>query len=132
MEHIQKYFDDKQLGIQVLAPVRGMGDLDIIRDLERQLAMAHFGLAEISATNPNVLFEAGMLKGMGKPVILLRSTNSDRPVPFDIFRTYRAEYDISERGAKRAFVWLEEELDKAMEAVFHMLPEFERVPKWNE
>ncbi len=95
------------------------------------LALAHFGLAEISVTNPNVLFEAGMLKGMGKPVILLRSTNSDTPVPFDIFGTYRAEYDISARGAKRAFVWLEEELDKAMETVFHMLPELQRVPKWN-
>jgi len=130
LEQIQRYFHDRGHGVQVLAPARGLGDLDIIRDLDRQLAMAHFGLADISVANANVLFEAGILKGMGKPVILLRNTKSETPVPFDIFGTYRAEYDISQRQSKRAFVWLDEELDKAMETVLQMLPELERVPKW--
>lgn len=131
LDQVQRYFNKRKLGIEVLAPASGLSDLDIIRDLDRQLAMAHFGLIEISVTNANVLFEAGILKGMGKPAILLRNKESVTPVPFDIFGTYRAEYEVSQRQSKRTFVWLGEELNKAMQAVFRMVPGLERVPKWD-
>jgi hypothetical protein len=42
-------------------------------------------------------------------------------------RTY---LDFNCRGAKVEFTWLKEDMDKAMQAVFHMLPELERVATW--
>jgi len=113
-----------------LAPAQGMQNLNIIKDLHRQLKAAHFGIAEISNNNLNVLYEAGLLHGMGKPLILLRRDDSRDEPPFDIFSDYQAKYVVNRRGPEVEFTWLEKEMDKAMQAVFHMLPELQRVPVW--
>ena len=130
LEWLQDYFQRKKLGIQVLAPAQGMQNLNIIKDLHRQLKAAHFGIAEISNNNLNVLYEAGLLHGMGKPLILLRRDDSRDEPPFDIFSDYQAKYVVNRRGPEVEFTWLEKEMDKAMQAVFHMLPELQRVPVW--
>jgi hypothetical protein len=131
MERIQQYFLERDLGIQVLAPAKGMDNLNIPKDLYRQLQTVHFALAEITGNNLNVLYEAGFLQGLGKPVILLKQKGSPGEVPFDIFGDYRIEYELARRAGQVKFVWLEEELDKAMKTVFKMLPELERVAKWS-
>jgi molecular chaperone HtpG len=130
LEWLQEYFQRKKLGIQVLAPAQGMEDLNIIKDLHRQLKTAHFGIADISNNNLNVLYEAGLLHGMSKPLILLRRSDSKDKPPFDIFSDYQLNYVVNRRGADIAFTWLEEEMDKAMQAVFTMLPQLEHVPTW--
>jgi len=131
MEQIQQYFLERGLGIQVLAPAKEMDDLNIPKDLYRQLQTVHFGLTEITSNNLNVLYEAGFLQGLGKPVILLKEKGSPGEVPFDIFGDYRIEYELTRRAGQVKFVWLQEELDKATKTVFKMLPELERVPKWS-
>ena len=132
MEQIQHYFLERGLGIQILAPVRGMDHRNIVKDLERQLQTVHFGLAEITGNNLNVLYEAGLLRGMGKPVILLKRRGDESEVPFDIFGDHRIEYVLEKRIGIVKFVWLKEELDKAMNTVFKMLPELKKVAKWSE
>ena len=132
LDYIQKYFLRKELGVKVMAPAKAMDDLNIHRDMHRQLKQAHFGIAEISNNNRNVLYESGLLHGMGKPLILLQNKASTDTVPFDIFSDYRCQYEITWRGADVRFPWLDEELDKAMNTVRRMLHGFDKVPKWDE
>lgn len=130
MEQIQQYFSRPESGVQVLAPVKGMDDLNILKDLERQLGVVHFGLAEISTLNLNVIYEAGLLKGMQKPMIFLRRRDSSDAVPFDFSSDYRIEYELAKRGSQVKFIWLGEELDKTMQTVFKMLPDLQQAEKW--
>ena len=130
MKWLEDYFLRKSYGVRVLAPARHIDDLNLLKDLHKQLKTAHFGIAEVSNNNLNVLYEAGLLHGMDKSLILLQNRSSTDAVPFDIFSDYRVQYEISRRGAEVQFIWLEEELDKAMNAVLRMPPEFAQVPKW--
>ena len=66
-----------------------------------------------------------------KKRVKVNSTIRRRP-PFDIFSDYRAEYEVSRRGGKIRFTWLEDELDKAMNTVRRMLPSLDAVPKWED
>ncbi len=131
LDAIQEYFDIKDLGIKVMAPAKEMGDLNIHRDLHRQLKQAHFGIAEVSKNNFNVLYESGLIHGMGKPLVLLQRRDSTETAPFDIFSDYRCKYDVSRRESKVRFTWLEEELDKSMNTIMRMLPTFDIVQKWD-
>jgi len=132
MRWLQNYFHRQNLGIKIMAPAEEMEDLNIIRDLHRQLKTAHFGIAEVSNNNLNVLYEAGLLHGMTKPLILLQRSDAKEKVPFDIFSDYRIIYEVSRRGGDIQFVWLEEEMTKAMNAVKKMIPQLDQVPKWQE
>ncbi|VFM98673.1 MAG: Molecular chaperone, HSP90 family [Candidatus Kentron sp. G] len=130
LEWIQNYFLTTGLGIEVIAPVSKMPDLNIYRSLHRQLKEVHFGIAEISTNNHNVLYEAGLLHGLGKPLILLQREDSEDPVPFDILNDFRGRYTVLKRGHEVEFTWLRQDLDKAMNTVRQMLPGFADVPKW--
>lgn len=131
LEAIQAHFSRQGLGIKVMAPAKEMADLNIHRDLHRQLKQTHFGIAEVSNNNLNVLYESGLLHGMGKPLVLLQRSDSTDSIPFDIFSDYRCKYEIARREGAVRFVWLDEELDKAMNTVKRMLPAFDTVPKWD-
>lgn len=127
---LENHFHREDLGVKLLSPHREMVDLNIMRDLHGQLKTAHFGIAEVSNNNLNVLYEAGLLRGMGKPLLLLRRTDSEEEVPFDILSDYHVKYEVTRRGNKVQFKWLEEELEKAMNTIGCMLPTFQDVPKW--
>jgi len=131
MAQLQAYFGQPDLGIEVIAPAKEMHDTNILKSMYDQLHRVHFGLAEITGNNPNVFYEAGLLKGLGKPVILLKRQGTEAKTPFDVFSDYRIDYKLDRRGGLVKFFWLEEELDKAMRAVFKMLPELERAAKWS-
>jgi len=132
LEWLQQYFLKPELGVRVIAPATEMEHLNIIRGLRKTLQTVHFGIAEITGNNLNVLYEAGMLNGLGKPLILLRQRDSKDKIPFDIYSDYRIEYVLEKWGGKLKFVWLEEELNKAMKAVFKMLPELKQTSEWSE
>ena len=131
LDYIQEYFMRKELGIKVMAPATAMDDLNIHSDTHRQLKQAHFGIAEISNNNLNVLYESGLLHGMGKPLILLQRSDSKDIVPFDIFSDYRCKYEVSRHEGDVQFVWLDKELDKAINTIKRMLPEFDALPHWD-
>jgi hypothetical protein len=130
LKWMEDYFAEKRLGVKVMAPAREMADLNILRDLHRQLKQAHFGIADVSNNNLNVLYEAGLLHGLGKPLILLQKKDSEATVPFDILSDYRARYDVLKHDGDVLFAWLDKEMDKAMNTVRQMLPAFGSVPKW--
>ena len=130
MRRIQKYFHDRDFGIELVAPVNEMEHLNILRDLDRQLNTVHFGMAEITGNNFNVLYEAGYLRGNGKPLILLRQEGTLDDVPFDIASEYRIEYKLDKRYGEIEFFWLEKELDKTIPIVFKMSPDLQQAEKW--
>ncbi|MEI7868413.1 MAG: hypothetical protein WCI11_11005 [Candidatus Methylumidiphilus sp.] len=130
LEAIQTYFDRNGLGIKVMAPAKAMDDLNIHRDLHRQLKQAHFGIAEVSNNNLNVLYESGLLHGMGKPLILLQRSDSTDTIPFDILSDYRCKYVVLREGGDVEFGLLEKNLDKAMDTLKRMQPNFDTLPKW--
>jgi len=132
LDAIQEYFKSKNFGIKVMAPAMGMDDLNLHRDLHQQLKQAHFWIAEISNNNLNVLYESGLLHGMGKPLILLCRMDSTEMPPFDIYSDYRCHYEVSRRGGKVRFIWLDDEMDKVMSTIKRMLPKFDTVSKWIE
>jgi molecular chaperone HtpG len=131
MTQLQQYFAKPALGVELIAPAKGIHDVNILKSMYDELYSVHFGLAEITGDNPNVFYEAGLLKGLGRPVIMLKQHGTEARVPFDIFSDYRIEYELTKRGGRVKFVWLEDELDKVVKAVFSMSPKLERAQKWN-
>lgn len=131
MKAIQKYFDRKEFGIKVMAPLNEMGHFNILEDLHRQLKQAHFGIAEISNNNPNVLYESGLLHGMGKPLMLFQRSDSSETPPFDILSDYICKYTVLRDGGDVEFGFLDREMDKAMNIIRQMLPTFDTVTKWD-
>ncbi|MCP4696793.1 MAG: hypothetical protein GY862_08080 [Gammaproteobacteria bacterium] len=129
LKWLQDYFQRKNFDIKILAPSDETVDLNILRDIDRQIKSAHFGIVELSNNNLDVLYDAGIMHGMGKPLILMRQRNSQANVPFNVFSDYRVEYEVSKRGIDFRFTWLEEELDNAMHTILRMLPGFDNVPK---
>nr|VFJ90124.1 MAG: hypothetical protein BECKH772A_GA0070896_1001926 [Candidatus Kentron sp. H]VFJ91417.1 MAG: hypothetical protein BECKH772B_GA0070898_1001726 [Candidatus Kentron sp. H]VFJ98116.1 MAG: hypothetical protein BECKH772C_GA0070978_1001826 [Candidatus Kentron sp. H] len=108
LQWIEKYFQQEGLGIKVIAPIREMSDLNIQRSLRQQLEQVHFGIAEIPNNNHNVLYEAGLPHGMGKPLILLQRQDSKAPVPFVSLRLrgsinapQRHEDSVNHKGRRR-------------------------------
>lgn len=132
MEALEAYFAARGLGIQILAPAQGLHTLDILRSIDAQLQSSYFGIADITGNNVNVFYEAGLLKGMGKPVVLLKQKGTEAKVPFDVSSEYRIEYQLLREGGDLMFAWLDKGLDKVMPAVFAMLPELEQAEKWKE
>jgi hypothetical protein len=56
----------------------------IVSEMLAQLNAAHFGIADITLLNGNVLVEVGALIATGKPVVLLKRVDDDSKLPFDI------------------------------------------------
>nr|VFJ67833.1 MAG: Molecular chaperone, HSP90 family [Candidatus Kentron sp. FM]VFJ68305.1 MAG: Molecular chaperone, HSP90 family [Candidatus Kentron sp. FM]VFK17858.1 MAG: Molecular chaperone, HSP90 family [Candidatus Kentron sp. FM] len=131
LEWLRDYFQREDWGVRVIAPGREMPNPGAYRDLHRQLEQVHFAIAEISSGNSNVLYETGLLRGMNKPLILLQREDCASPVSFDIPGDFRGQYSVAKRGTGIRFVWLREELDKAMRTVGRVLPGLANVPKWN-
>jgi molecular chaperone HtpG len=129
MQELKRYLSAPRLGIELIAPASDMHDLNILKSMYDQLASAHFGIAEITGDNPNVFYEAGLLKGIGRPVILLKKQGAEAKIPFDIFSDYRIEYEVKRRAGQVKYLWLEDELDKVMKTIFKMVPELELANK---
>lgn len=130
LEKIQSVLCREKIGIKVIAPVKEMGTLDIRSDIYEQIKKVHFCIADISSNNPNVFIEIGIARGMGKPIILLKSKESTCETPFNIYGDYRIEYEVSKRNGKVRFIWLEEELIKSISTVFEMIPFLQKVRLW--
>ena len=64
----------------------------VVDSIIAQIDDAHFGIADITRANPNVLAEVGMMFMANKRVMLLRSKNDSDPVPFNLAHRYVYEY----------------------------------------
>lgn len=85
----------------------------IMDEINRQIAQAHFVLADLTGKNPNVFYEVGIAHAIGKPVILLAQSLDD--VPFDLRHRRFILYDYSPRGCKQLEKTLKDHLRAIVE-----------------
>ncbi|KAA0248971.1 MAG: hypothetical protein EDX89_24385 [Acidobacteria bacterium] len=66
----------------------------ILTDIARQISDAHFVVAEITPTNPNVYYEVGYAHALNKPTILVAEHGTQLPFDVSPFRTLFYENTI--------------------------------------
>lgn len=66
----------------------------IIDDITSQIRNSHFGVADITGANPNVLTELGMMMSLRKHFMLIRMKGDPSPPPFDISQYPLYEYEL--------------------------------------
>jgi len=121
-----------EYGIQLMATSIEMKDSSIVEDIKNQIAEAHFGIADITGNNPNVLWELGLMIGYGKPVIILKDKTDTVKTPFDVYGNYRVEYQIVKDDATGhvEYPLLAQGLKRNLKRIFAQHPKLERAAKW--
>jgi len=74
-----------EAGFLVYHPADMPSELSLSEGISRLLTEAQIVIADISDLNPNVLYEVGLARGAGTPVLLLASKETE--VPFDLAAT---------------------------------------------
>jgi hypothetical protein len=87
--------------------------LQFAEHLHRHLTEADICLCDITGTNPNVMYEIGYARAIGKKTIIIRQTG--QKIPVDITDKYVQEYTASDLPSLGEF--LETAIVKAIEAV---------------
>lgn len=66
------------------------GDI-VIAEMLQQIASSHFGVADVTGLNHNVMIELGMVLALNKPFLVFRSQAEVEPLPFDVagYQCYR-------------------------------------------
>jgi len=63
--------------------------------MHKQIYGAHFGIADITGLNRNVLIELGAITSLNKPFIMFRKLEDTLPLPFDIAGYQCYPYTVS-------------------------------------
>ena len=121
-------------GIQLTATSLEQRGTNIVEDIKNQIAAAHFGIADITGNNPNVLWELGLMIGYSKPVIILKDQADESPTPFDVHGEYRLTYRIVKDPSTGTteYALLEKGLERNLKPIFTRLPELERAERQSE
>ena len=124
----------EKYGIQLKATSIATHEENVISDIKKQISSAHFGIADITGNDPNVLWELGLMTGYGKPVIVLKDKSDDSAVPFDVSTAYRVEYNISVDHASGLVEYplLIAGLKRDLKRVFELCPSLKDASKWEE
>ena len=64
--------------------------------LSREIERSSLVIADVSAGNPNVLYELGYANALRKPTILIRSSLDASDLPSDLQRNFYLPYDPSQ------------------------------------
>jgi len=81
-DEIRRLLAREEYGIELMATSIEMKDSSVVEDIKNQIAEAHFGIADITGNNPNVLWELGLMIGYGKPVIILKDKTDTEETPY--------------------------------------------------
>lgn len=121
-------------GIKLLATSIEIKDSSVVDDIKKQIAESHFGIADITGNNPNVLWELGLMIGYGKPVIILKDQTDEEKTPFDLYGSYRVPYQVVKDKATGSIEYplLVQGLERNLKLIFQQFPELEQVKKWND
>jgi hypothetical protein len=68
-------------------------DSDVLQSIQSAIQSASLLIADVTNTNPNVMFEVGFAQAQNKPLLLV--ANSSRSVPFDLTRVRIIIYDVA-------------------------------------
>lgn len=98
-EVIKKVAEEKEFDLDVRRADEIYGPGVIVDDIFRDIVESEFIIAEITPRNPNVYYELGFAKAIGKPAIMLVDKGVDR-LPFDVAssRVLFYENTISGKG----------------------------------
>jgi hypothetical protein len=81
-DYLRKFFQKKGIQVQRYEHTPGRGV--VVDEILKQIRASHFGVADVTGSNPNVLIELGALRAWEKPFLLFRRDDDDTPLPFDI------------------------------------------------
>jgi hypothetical protein len=117
-------------GVRLKSTSLEQRDHQVVEDIKRQIFSAHFGIADITGNNPNVLVELGMMMGCGMPFIILKDMADQKKTPFDVYGTYRVEYKIVKSDATGfiEYALLERGLDTSMKFILERNSELRNTP----
>jgi len=132
-DEIKRLLSREEYGIELMATSIEMKDSSVVEDIKNQIAEAHFGIADITGNNPNVLWELGLMVGYGKPVIILKDQIDTEKTPFDLYGNYRIGYQVVKDGATGLIehALLAQGLERNLTLIFRQSPELEKADKWN-
>ena len=83
-------------------------DFNVFKDIAQQIQSCHFGIADITGMNPNILIEVGLMIGAGKPVMLIQDTDDQTEIPFDLKGRHIFRYKrVKETSGKIVIRFLE-------------------------
>jgi len=106
----------------------------VIDEIVSQIRNSHFCVVDLTANNPNVLTEIGMMIVMGKKLLVLRRRGDDSQIPFDISHYTYWEYEP--HGTEQLHVWSAAEnttipFDDVLERFLETLPQtFWSADRW--
>jgi molecular chaperone HtpG len=106
----------------------------VVEDIEYQIRSAHFGIADITGNNPNVLWELGLMVGLNKSVVILKDKTDTAKTPFDVYGMYRLEYQIVESGTSGVieYALLERGLQQNMKMIFERCASLKGAREFND
>jgi len=121
-------------GIRLKTTSLEMNDPRVVDDIESQIRSAHFGIADITGNNPNVLWELGLMMGQNRPVVILKDRTDSARTPFDVHGSYRVEYQIVESGSTGIveYALLERGLERSMKYLLDRFPELKNATEYRE
>jgi len=115
VEKMRPVFEDhivpacESRGLRVTRADQIFSSRPIIDDVLDSVRSAHFIIADLTDSNPNVCYEVGVCHALGKEVILITQNND---APSDITHLRRIQYDYTPRGGKD----LEEKIGRTIDA----------------
>lgn len=128
-DEVRKHFSQSGVGIEVISPAHKPVSLEVFQGIQKTILQSHFGVADITGANPNVLIELGIMIGAGKPVIILREKDDPTDVPFDLRPYLRIPYKWVDLGEAKFLVGIDKQIDSILS-----LPEIStaihNVPRW--
>lgn len=97
----------RQRGIEPVLPTEFGTDGTVRDQIQGAIHRAKLVVADLTGSNPNVLFELGMAMGLSKPVLLI-SQDPIKDVPFDLQAHQVAVYRSTDVTTVRRYVeaWL--------------------------
>ncbi len=134
---LQRYirkFLVQNYGINLMTTAIEIKNASVIEDIKNQIAESHFGIADISGNNPNVLWELGLMIGYGKPVLILKEKSDISDTPFDLYGNYRVEYQIirDDSTGNVEYPLLTSGLERNLKRIFIECPQLEKADKWTK
>jgi molecular chaperone HtpG len=131
-EEVTILFRSPRVGINVISPANKPVGLEVFRAIRASIIQCHFGIADITEANPNVLVELGLMIGAGKPVIILRNNEDTTPVPFDLNPYLQLQYKWAPLGQKKYLVGIDENSIKQILGVPEIDSMISSVPAWHK
>jgi molecular chaperone HtpG len=130
-DYIINFLLDKY-GIKLTATSLEQINSNIVEDIQSQISKSHFGIADITGNNPNVMWELGLMIGFRKPVIILKDKTDSIPTPFDVYGHYRVSYQIvnDEATGNIEYALLEKGLESNLKRIISQYPVLENAIQW--